>query len=337
MNSNEVNYRKLTEAEKATIPTEGVILIRPYPNLIAAREQDKNKTWGYTKRSGWFSINKIPIEGWNYMGQTLGIHGLGTMLDMANPDHRQLFAIYSLSDQFKGVISESKSKKYGPTSRFYFQNDELEAVKYLAGLEAKNNLVDMIRSSSAIELDRIAVFIKVAGSETLKKATLLKMTETEDGRKKLAEILLSPDRELLELIVVAETHGNITKKEGLYVNKQTGVYYWNDISIGLGRATVVAHLKSNIELQSAMKQLYWVAAEPKAAAVVEKPKEVIKINSSEGVITKVKEEKYSGKPTDQQIIDAFNGGDTDPGSIGRTFNVHHFTVRKVLKAHKLIE
>ncbi len=36
------------------------------------------------------------------------------------------------------------------------------------------------------------------------------------------------------------------------------------------------------------------------------------------------------KLTDQQVIDAYNGGDTDPASIGRTFNCHWRKIQAVL-------
>ena len=327
-----VKARPLSQSELAQIPNEGVILIRPYPNLIAAREQDKSKTWGYTKRSGWFSINKQHIEGWNHLGQTVGIHGLGTLLDMSNPEHRKLYAIFLLSDQFKGVISESKSNKYGPNSRFYFENHEMEAQKYLASLEVKNQIIDQVRGLNPQALQRIATWFSLGGSETLKKATLLKMADTEDGRKKLGEILLSPDRDLLELIAVAETKGNITKKEGLYKNGQTGVYYWNDLALGLGRGAAIAYLKANFELQSAIKELYWVAD------IVEAPVQVAKPAGATTTTTGakkevVKEGKYTGTPDEAAIFAAYNAqpeGEKDFAAIGRPLKLHWKTIEKIV-------
>lgn len=322
--------KQLQKPPMESVPTEGLIVIRPYPNILAANPEDKKKTWGYVTSSGWQTINKQPVEGWNYMGRSLGIHGGGMNLFMDNEEHRNLYAIFAFSDQWKGKIAPSEGKRTAG-ARFYFFNPEQDAQKYLADVRRGDEMVDMIRGLSIPQIDRIALWFSIKGSDDLKRASLRKMTEKEEGRKKLGEILLSPDRELLELLAMAESKGVPAQKEGLWLNKITGVYYWNDGAIGIGKGAVVSHLKANHELQHAMKQLYFGMSEVqiKTAEEVKNPvaqshKPIVSYKGGAPAV------KYSGTPTDQQIIDAYNGGDTDPANIGRTFNIHWRAAKKVL-------
>lgn len=316
------------------VPTEGLIVIRPYPNILAANAEDKKKTWGYVTSSGWQTINKQPVEGWNYMGRSLGIHGGGMNLFMDNEEHRNLYAIFAFSDQWRGKIATSEGKRTAG-ARFYFFNPEMDAQKYLADVKRGDEMVDMIRGLSNPQIDRIALWFSIKGSDDLKRASLRKMTEKEEGRKKLVEILLSPDRELLELIAMAESKGVPAQKEGLWLNKPTGIYYWNDGAIGIGKGAVTAHLKVNVELQHSMKQLYFGMSEVeiKEAEVVKNPvaqshKPIVIIGGGKP------EAKYAGTATDEEIIAYYNAQTDDneksEGNIARKHNLHWRKVKKIL-------
>jgi len=325
--------KQLQQPPMDKVPTEGLIVIRAYPNIMAANQEDKQKTWGVVSKGGWHTINRQMVEGWGPMGRRVTLHGGGMNLFMDNPEHRDLYALFAFSDQWKGVISPAQDKRY-PGSRFYFFNPEMDAQKYLADVKRGDEMVDMIRGLSAPQIDRLALWFSIKGSDDLKRAHLRKMTEKEDGRKKLGEILLSPDRELLELIAVAESKGVPAQKEGLWVNKPSGIYYWNDGAIGLGKGAVVAHLKTNTELQHGMKQLYFGMSEVqiKESEVVKNP-----IPQSHKPIVNVTgkpEAKYAGTATDEEIIAYYKSrtdeNEKDEANIARKFNLHWRKVKKIL-------
>lgn len=251
----EVKSYPIPENVENETPTSGRIMIVPYPPSMLRDPSDSKYRWGGITNSGHMAINKKPIDGWSYMGASLTLDGSGAVLDMSNESHRRLYMIYKYADQWKGVVSERKDKRY-PNSKFYFQNNELEIQNYLKQMRASDEMVDRIRALRPEEVVRLAMWFGIGGSDDFKKGSLRKMTESEDGMKRLQEVLLNPDREIMELVAVAQSKGDSNSKYGLWENKATGVFYWNSESIGLGREGAIVYLKKNVELQREMRNLY---------------------------------------------------------------------------------
>ena len=318
------------------IPEKGLILIKRFANPMARDHKDRFLAWGEKSASGYLTINKKPIEGGDYMGSRLAIRVDTLRLNLDNEEQRLLFGLFSRTDQFKSIISPSKDKKY-PGSVYYIENPEEEAETWMADKKREVELVKSIDALTENDLYKMGLVFSIKGSNTVIQATLYKKAATLEGRKDLTEVLYSHDRDLIELIAVAESKGDATQKKGLWRNPKTGVYAWNTQPIGLGTDEVIAYMKKETELQYEIKKLY-LKDEVETPVPQAAPKQVAysEINTSEGkvkVVVPNREDKYKGTPTDKQIIDAYNGGEKDPGALGRKFNVHHFSIRKVLKAN----
>lgn len=328
-----------------TTPTSGKILIVPYPPKMLRDPSDTKYRWGGEKRSGYMTIKGKPIEGWDYMGSTLSLDGGGLLLNMENEEHRRLYMIFKHSDQFRGVISENKGKRY-PNSRFYFQNNELEIIEYLKSVERSDAMVDRIRSLRPEEVSRIALWFGITGSDELKRGSLRKMTETESGMNRLQEVLMNPDRQLMELVAVAESKGDASKKQGLWKNKATGVYYWNAETIGLEREGAITYLKKNTELQHEMRKIY--LSEPLNPVfppqAPQKPEEKIEnpIASVKVIDPTVDKTKKGWYINIEELKEAY-AKDKSPYNLGEKFKdpdtgnaTHWKTIQKLLKENGIV-
>lgn len=313
---------------KLEIPTTGSIRIKPFKNSVGADEKAKSRTWGTVRRSGWFRIvvgsdaqaNKevINIKEWNYMGLSLELHGSGMLLNMENAAHRNLFAIFMFSENWRGVVVKNGLAKTH-NSRFFVYNPEAEATAYLKSVEVQDEMIDMLRELNDTQLPLFGLIFNIKGSPSLIRATLRQMTGTPANCKKIAEILLSPDREVMETIAVAESKANPNasneSERGLF-KKHTGIYYWNDVSLGNGLSGCIAYLKNKPDLYIAIRQLYFGEKpgeqKPVATAPIDPVEKLFK---------------------DQQdtVVNCYNGGTTDVKAIAKETGVNYKRVEKILR------
>jgi hypothetical protein len=217
-------------------------------------------TWGNIGRAGAFTkkVNgkTVVIDDKTYMTDSLTIGGMGMLLNLENDEHKKLYEIFTESEQWKGVVATSKDKREN-SERFYIENPQEEAVKYLEDSTRKDELIVQLHSLKDEQLPRFALMFGLAGTKEIVRANLRQMTETAEGRRKLTEIMLSPDRNMMELLAVAEHQGNAEKQEGLWKTPQ-GVYMWNKTAIGVGKDSLLAFFKDkkNTELYNALKEKY---------------------------------------------------------------------------------
>lgn len=327
-----VKVKSLRDIEKEfnlTIPKTGSIRIKPFLNSVGADQKAKSRTWGTVRRSGWFRIESgigydkvvCHVKEWNYMGRSLELHGSGMLLNMENPSHQNLYAIFMFSEQWKGVVVENKGRK-SHHSRFHIFNPEAEATAYLKSVEVQDEMIDMIRELNDTQLPLFGLMFNIKGSNSVIKATLRQMTAKPEQCKKIGEIMLSPDREYMETIAVAESKANPNAPDasnrGLY-KKHTGIYYWGDTSLGVGIAGCTAYLKANPDLYLAIRQLYFG----------EKAGEQKLISAS----NETPEEKVFREQVDA-IVNAYNSGTKDVKLIGQMVNCHWKRIEKILKENK---
>lgn len=264
------------------IPTTGLILLKRFANTMVRDQKDRFATWGESSASGYLTItdrargwNKRPVDGGNYMGSRLSIKAAMMALDLSNPDQRLMYGLLSKTDQFKGIISPSEKNRYHTSSNYYFENPEMEAIEWMKNKQSEVELMKSIDGLDPVSLKRMGLIFSIKGSEKVIQSNLYKKAETPNGRKALMEVIASPDRDLIELIAVAESQANPTAKTGLWKSSNSGIYHWNNISIGLETAAVISYLKKDTELQYEMKKLYFGGSEP------QHHESAIKINKGE--------------------------------------------------------
>lgn len=321
------------------IPTSGIIRIAPFRNSLGRDQATKHMFWGHRSVSAHFTIGGKKVEDWNFMGSNFTINGAGMILDMTNYEHRKIYAIITKADQLKGVVSTIKDKRVAG-NRFYIDNPEKEMAAYLEGAERQDEYNDIVRSLSDRELEICGLWFSIKGTNQFIKASLRKMNETEEGRKKFGSFMLNSDKEFLQLIAVAEERSKPTagNKEGLY-QTANGVYYWNTTAIGAGKEQVVLYLKKNTDLYREMRNMF-MGAEPAVEAVVTNlPKETVVEKKLQAIQQEPKVKEPSADEKTAKIIELYNGGEKSTKILGRHVDLHWKSVEKILKenADKLTE
>lgn len=303
------------------VPKEGIILIKRFANPFVTDQKYQHMVLGERSATGPFTIKGKKVETGYGLTSRVAIRSEVMMLDLSIETRRDLFAILSLTDQFKSLISADINHPQSG-SVYYFENPEMEAKTWQANKNREIELMNSIKGLGAEGLRRAALFFSIKGSVNLVEVNLLKKAETIEGRKELMDYLWSPDRTILELISLAESKADTTKKLGLWKNPLSGIYHWNNMSIGLGKEAVIVYLKKEQELQYEMRKLYMSEAEANEAPKIQ-PKT---------------EPKHPGgfNPDMNQMKADYEAG-MDFTEMGKKYHrpdgtpSHHFTLRKLLK------
>lgn len=230
---------------KHKAPAEGIVEIRPY---------NPKKVFGHAGgMAPVFTYKRQKVESWAGISGLLEIPGMGIVLHMDNPAHKDFFEVVMNSDQWAGVVSPQENPREGK-ARYYILNKHADAQAYLAARERKDEADAEIKNLTSADLKIYSLMFKIPGDNEVIRAGLYKMAEKEKGRADLLAKFKSKDRSAYEMIAKAEGSGDINTKKGLYHN-QSDVYFLNGDTLGVGIELVVSKMAKDDVLFRAIKAL----------------------------------------------------------------------------------
>lgn len=179
----------------------------------------------------------------DYKKKAFVIPGNGMVYDPTTPEGKVVHAMITCK-ALRPVFNPSAKIRY----RFDIVNLQKDAADYLKNDELKTDYKSQVMKMSAMEIRTVGYMFKLGTDEQLVKAGLYKMIDSPDKNKMLqvGQFLNSPSRQLLMWVFFALFRGDAGNKKGLYKDK-AGLYYYNEIPIGLGEDNLLAWIKRDAE------------------------------------------------------------------------------------------
>lgn len=209
----------------------------------------------------------------SYLGaKSFNMPGMGCILNLDDPEEKMMYDCITEGYELKPFFVGKPDGTRGSSQRFKIEDQQADAAAYLANRKKKKELEKFIDGLKDKRLMNFALIMGLSGSEEMVRSQLLMMLDSDDDREreKLAKYVYHKDRNILELLHVAKLEGKPTEKQGVYKTGQ-GLYYFNDIPMGLGEDAAVAFLKAdkNSEIYQALKDAYFRESEAGTGSVPE--------------------------------------------------------------------
>jgi hypothetical protein len=225
--------------------------------IVHVKPFEPKKVFGHLTHTGKLTKNGKVVEHWPvYLGaEKFVVDGHGVILNLEKPEDMIFYEIITESDQMRNRFSMGKAGTRKQGTRFYIENAEADSKAYLVEREEKANVDSFINNLDEGQAKRFALAIGIKGSFTHVKASLFRLAESTDGRKKLSAFIHNKSRAMIETIFEAMQYGDPANKKGLYKDGR-GVFFWNDSPLGLGQDQTVAYLQQpeQSDLYNGIKQ-----------------------------------------------------------------------------------
>lgn len=184
------------------------------------------------------------------------ISGLGCILDTNDENDALLLKCIQEGREIASFFNYKPDGTRGASQRFRIRDNEAEAKAYIKRREEKKAVEDFIETlKNSGKLKGFGLIFGLSGSEGIVYANLLKMCDEPNERKKLAKHVYHNDRAMIELIHLAMQDGDQANQKGVY-RQPNGMYYINDVPMGLGIDQTVSFLKKEEEIYQALKENY---------------------------------------------------------------------------------
>lgn len=210
-----------------------------------------------------FSDRKVEIA--KYLGvRSFNMPGMGCLLNLEDPDEKKMYDCITEGYELRPFFIGNPNGSRGSSQRFKIEDQQADATAYLENRKKKKELEKFIDGLKDKRLMNFGMIMGLSGSEEMVRSQLLMMLDSEDekDREKLSKYVYHKDRNILELLHIARAEGKPSEKQGVYKTGQ-GLYYFNDIPMGLGEDAAIAFLKAdkNSEIYQALKDAYFRESE----------------------------------------------------------------------------
>lgn len=174
---------------------------------------------------------------------SFNISGLGCILNTEDPNDALILKCIQEGREIAPFFTAKKDGTRGPSQRFKIKDNEKDAQAFIKQRGEKKAVEDFIETlKESGRLRNFALIFGIVGSDSVVYANLLKMCDDENQRKILAKHVYHNDRGIIELLHIAMQDGNSAEKTGVY-KLPNGMYYMNDVPMGLGLDQAVTFLK----------------------------------------------------------------------------------------------
>jgi hypothetical protein len=230
--------------------------------IVNVKPFEPKKVFGHLSHTGKLTKNGKIVPHWpEFIGASKFIvDGHGVVLNLEREEDKLFYEIITESDQLRSRFSMGKDTKRKAGARFYIEDVEADSKAYLAEREQKAVVDAFIANLDEKQTLRFGLPLGLSGSYSKVRASLYKLAENPDGRKKLADFINNKARVVIETIYEAMKYGDAANKKGVYKDGREMIYMnGQPIGLGINQAVNFFQQPENVDMYKALKDMVLIA------------------------------------------------------------------------------